>query len=542
MIKFKGELKTKFDDFARTISDVLETDVIITDVNMNVIGSAFQYFSLYQDIKIGSLIAEVFYDERDVLLEHKRDKESCRQCTEYNKCKMESFVGVPIRLDHRAVGVIALILPKDRGKSLFKKIASTVAFMHSMADLIASKITDNQYSRLIEDKNNELKGILDANDTALAYTDFHGNILFANEAFRKLFWITEPLFEKRIQDLFPYKSIQDTFRTSKRDARMVKAAIERNRFYGIINIKPIYEHEQGVSMLFTFRKYSEIQRESVQFTNGSYITFDFLDDICDGDLLRNARQYAQENQDIILVNTDDVEINELVAKAIHNESSRKLNDILIMHSSSIYQDYLCEYLLGEDGLLKNIHEGTIIINYPERMQIYYQECLADVIEDQKVKRKLEPIRIFFCTDKNLEQLCKDGEFSAKLYDTMKNQSLHTERTIHSDVEMFTRYAKSMVNYYYHIYKKTKPALDFSALEYRYLMEMEINELNIKLEMLVRDEEKIRFHQREKDLSSKEYELKKIKELLDEGKTQREICSRLSISRSTLNRRIAKLRK
>ena len=61
MIKFKGELKTKFDDFARTISDVLETDVIITDVNMNVIGSAFQYFSLYQDIKIGSLIAVMSY-------------------------------------------------------------------------------------------------------------------------------------------------------------------------------------------------------------------------------------------------------------------------------------------------------------------------------------------------------------------------------------------------------------------------------------------------------------------------------------------------
>lgn len=32
-------------------------------------------------------------------------------------------------------------------------------------------------------------------------------------------------------------------------------------------------------------------------------------------------------------NTDDGEINELVAKAIHNESSRKLKDLLIMHSS-----------------------------------------------------------------------------------------------------------------------------------------------------------------------------------------------------------------
>lgn len=541
-MKFKGELKTEFDDFARTISDVLETDVIITDADMNVIGSAFQYFSLYQDIKIGSLIAEVFYDNQDVLLEHKRDKESCRQCTEYHNCKMESFVGVPIRLDHRTIGVIALILPKDRGKTLFKKIASTVTFMHSMADLIASKITDSQYSRIIEEKNDELKGILDANDTALVYTDFYGNILFANESFRKLFWITEPLLGKRIQELFPYESIQETFRTSERKTRMMKAAIERNHFYGIINIKPIYEHEHGASMLFTFRKYSEIQKESVQFTNGSYITFDFLEDICDMELLKQARTYARENRNIILVNTDDAEINELVAKAIHNESSRKLKDILIMHSSSIYQDYLCEYLFGEDGLLKNIHDGTIIINYPERMQIYYQERLAEVIENRKKQRDLEPVRIIFCTDQNLEERCQNGLFSQRLYEIMKDQSLKPAHTVHTDRDLFVRYAENMLDYYCRIYKKARLAVAIPPADYERLMGLEINELNIQLEMAVLHDGYVRAAAELPNISSKEYELKKIRELLDAGKTQKEICSRLSISRSTLNRRIAELRK
>lgn len=542
VMKYKGELKTEFDDFARAISDVLETDVIITDADMNVIGSAFQYFSLYQDIKIGSLMAEVFYDNQDVLLEHKRDKESCRQCPEYLVCKMEAFVGVPIRLDHRTIGVIALILPKDRGKALFKKINSTVTFMHSMADLIASKITDSQYSRIIEEKNDELKGILDANDTALVYTDFYGNILFANESFRKLFWITEPLLGKRIQELFPYEAIQETFRTQQRKNRMMKAAIERNHFYGIINIKPIYEHEHGASMLFTFRKYSEIQKESVQFTNGSYITFDFLEDICDMELLKRARTYARENRNIILVNTDDAEINELVAKAIHNESSRKLKDILIMHSSSIYQDYLCEYLFGEDGLLKNIHDGTIIINYPERMQIYYQERLAEVIENRKKQRDLEPVRIIFCTDQNLEERCQAGLFSQRLYDIMQGQSLRPVHTVHTDRELFLRYTENMLDYYCSIYKKSRTAAAIAPADYERLMRMEINELNIQLEMAVLHDGYVHAATELPDISSRAYELKQIRELLDAGKTQKEICSRLSISRSTLNRRIAELRK
>ena len=541
-MKFKGELKTEFDDFARAISDVLETDVIITDADMNVIGSAFQYFSLYQDIKIGSLIAEVFYDNRDVLLEHKREKESCRQCPEYHNCKMESFVGVPIRRDLRTVGVIALILPKDRGKALFKKIGSTVTFMHSMAELIASKIMDSQYSRIIEAKNDELKGILDAHDAALAYTDFYGSILFVNEAFRKLFRITEPVLGTRIQELFPYKAFQETFQKADRKPRMVKATMEQRQCFGIINIKPIYEHRHGTSMLFTFRRYSEIQKESVQFTNGSYITFDFLEDICDTELIYRGRDYARENKNIILVNTDDGEINELLAKAIHNESSRKLKDILIMHSSSIYRDYLCEYLFGEDGLLKNIHDGTIIIHYPERMQIYYQERLAEVIEGRKKQRESEPVRIIFCTDQNLEERCQAGLFSWGLYDAMKDQTLRTGRTIHTDSALFCRYAENMIDYYCRIYKKTKMELNITAADYKQLMKLEINELNIQLEMAVRNNGYVAAKTELQGMSSREYELKTIRELLDAGKTQREICARLSISRSTLNRRIAELRK
>ncbi len=541
-MKFKGELKTEFDDFARAISDVLETDVIITDADMNVIGSAFQYFSLYQDIKIGSLIAEVFYDNRDVLLEHKREKESCRQCPEYHNCKMESFVGVPIRRDLRTVGVIALILPKDRGKALFKKIGSTVTFMHSMAELIASKITDSQYSRIIEAKNDELKGILDAHDAALAYTDFYGSILFVNEAFRKLFRITEPVLGTRIQELFPYKAFQETFQKADRKPRMVKATMEQSQFFGIINIKPLYEHRHGTSMLFTFRRYSEIQKESVQFTNGSYITFDFLGDICDTELIYRGRDYARENKNIILVNTDDGEINELLAKAIHNESSRKLKDILIMHSSSIYRDYLCEYLFGEDGLLKNIHDGTIIIHYPERMQIYYQERLAEVIEGRKKQRESEPVRIIFCTDQNLEERCQAGLFSWGLYDAMKDQTLRTGRTIHTDSALFCRYAENMIDYYCRIYKKTKMELNITAADYKQLMKLEINELNIQLEMAVRNNGYVAAKTELQGMSSREYELKTIRELLEAGKTQREICARLSISRSTLNRRIAELRK
>lgn len=457
-MKFTGALRTEFDHFARAVSDVVQTDVIITDADMNVVGSAFQYFSLYNDIKIGSLIAEVFYENRDVLIEHKRQKKSCRDCAEYSICKMESFVGVPIRMDSRTVGVIALILPRNTGRHLFDKIDSTVMFVRSMADLIASRIMESHTAHIIETKNKELMDILDASDAAMAYTD----------------------------------------------------------------------------------RYGGIQKESLQFANGSYITFDYLRNLCAEETLQEARALGANEGNVILINTDDNEINEMIAKAIHNESDRKLRDILIMHSSGLYQDYLQEYLFGEVGLLSHIHDGTIIINKPERIQILYQDRLAELIESQRNQE--ERARLIFCTDKDLQALSREGRFSERLYRQVARQSLRPERTIHTDAGVFRKYVRFMSGYYCRIYGKERWTQELDANECAALMGMEINALNSCIERAVRENTRlVGDGESTARLTSKEYERSRIAELIKEGRTQREICEMLAISRSTLNRRVAELR-
>ena len=132
--------------------------------------------------------------------------------------------------------------------------------------------------------------------------------------------------------------------------------------------------------------------------------------------------------------------------------------------------------------------------------------------------------------------------SQRLYEIMKDQSLKPVHTVHTDRELFLRYAENMLDYYCRIYKKIRLAVEIPPSDYERLMAMEINELNIQLEMAVLHEGSVRSASELPNISSKEYELKKIRELLDAGRTQKEICSRLSISRSTLNRRIAELRK
>ena len=114
-------------------------------------------------------------------------------------------------------------------------------------------------------------------------------------------------------------------------------------------------------------------------------------------------------------------------------------------------------------------------------------------------------------------------------------------TVHTDRELFLRYTENMLDYYCSIYKRNRTAAAIAPADYERLMRMEINELNIQLEMAVLHDGYVHAAT-ELGHFLRAYELKQIRELLDAGKTQKEICSRLSISRSTLNRRIAELRK
>ncbi len=78
---------------------------------------------------------------------------------------------------------------------------------------------------------------------------------------------------------------------------MMKAAIEWNHFYGIINIKPIYEQEhERLRCCLPSANTARSRRSPVQFTNGSYITFDFLEDICEMELLKSGKKLCRGEQ------------------------------------------------------------------------------------------------------------------------------------------------------------------------------------------------------------------------------------------------------
>ena len=84
-----GRITDFCSNFAVAISDVVNTDVIIIDSKMNIVGSAFRHFSLYNDIKIGSLVADVIVNNHNVIIEDKAKVKMINGKTNQNKSRQE---------------------------------------------------------------------------------------------------------------------------------------------------------------------------------------------------------------------------------------------------------------------------------------------------------------------------------------------------------------------------------------------------------------------------------------------------------------------
>jgi len=124
---------------------------------------------------------------------------------------------------------------------------------------------------------------------------------------------------------------------------------------------------------------------------------------------------------------------ELIAKAIHYNSSRKRNKLLVQNCGALPDGLLESELFGhrkgsftgavEDkkGLFEEAHGGTVFLDEISETSPAMQVRLLRVLQEGEVKRVGESdnrqvdVRIIAATNKDLEQQVKEGNFREDLY-------------------------------------------------------------------------------------------------------------------------------
>lgn len=530
-------IKSFVDNFAIVISDVLDTDVIIVDEDMDIIGKSLKYFSLYNDIKIGSLIARVISANERLYIKDKAEINTCRKCKEYKICKMKGFIGVPIRFENRVLGVLALILQKSKVNKLFTKLDSTIFFMENMAELIGIRINEINEKKSLDDKMKRVEAILDFTNDALVYTDKYANIILSNKAFKKLFdkdnsMVSKPRNLKEI-----YKDILDLYARDKK-IKNIKLSLTYNEslFRGFLSVEPV---NFGIDEKFYICKFEEklqFSNKEISTLNGSLVTFPWLSKYIKDEILDEAKLLSKKDTDILIYNKNNT-ISELLAKAIANYSDRHLEDIKVVYMQNIYRDLLDEFFMGEDGILNIIKKGTLIIVLPEYISLHIQDKLADVLAKNE-----ERARVIFCTSSNIYDLKQKSLFSNKLYSYIKNIAFIDIDNIYYDYNLFYSFVRSSINYYSKIYNRLDYSYDEKDIEYLWEKKESytLSDLEIYIESMVKSNNNLISNLpsivSNKNLSISEIEKNYLLDLIKQGKTKKEICEIMGISRSTFYRK------
>ena len=530
-------IKSFVDNFAIVISDVLDTDVIIVDEDMDIIGKSLKYFSLYNDIKIGSLIARVISANERLYIKDKAEINTCRKCKEYKICKMKGFIGVPIRFENRVLGVLALILQKSKVNKLFTKLDSTIFFMENMAELIGIRINEINEKKSLNDKMKRIEAILDFTNDALVYTDKYANIILSNRAFNKLFdkdnsMVSKPRNLKEI-----YKDIPDLYARDKK-IKNIKLSLTYNEslFRGFLSVEPVNFGFNEKFYICKFEEKLQFSNKEISTLNGSLVTFPWLSKYIKDEILDEAKLLSKKDTDILIYNKDNT-ISELLAKAIANYSARHLEDIKVVYMQNIYRDLLDEFFMGEDGILNIIKKGTLIIVLPEYISLHIQDKLADVLAKNE-----ERARVIFCTSSNIYDLKQKSLVSNKLYSYIKNIAFIDIDNIYYDYNLFYSFVRSSINYYSKIYNRLDYSYDEKDIEYLWEKKESytLSDLEIYIESMIKSNNDLISNLpsivSNKNLSISEIEKNYLLDLIKQGKTKKEICEIMGISRSTFYRK------
>lgn len=121
---------------------------------------------------------------------------------------------------------------------------------------------------------------------------------------------------------------------------------------------------------------------------------------------------------------------ELVAKAIHENSVRKSNPFLTITCGTRSEGLLDEELFGSSGAFHKSEHGSIFLDEIDEISSALQIKLLRVLQENEYKPvgsnnfvSLD-VRIIAATDRNLEQMVRDGKFREDLYYRLKVIEIH----------------------------------------------------------------------------------------------------------------------
>ncbi|WZL74460.1 sigma 54-interacting transcriptional regulator [Clostridiaceae bacterium 35-E11] len=425
---------------AEAIASVINVDVTIVDHYLYRIAATGRYKNdIGAKVSENSVFGFTLKRGKSFIIENPRKHEACLKCEDKLSCKEHAEVSCPIKINDQTIGVIGLIAFEEKQKhAMMDNQTNLMAFLHRMAELIASKLLEQEKTDRIKLLARELEIVLDSVDTGIIAVDDNGDFLHYNIKAVQLFQIDEKkAATMNIKELLLNLNINTLMK--KNVAIKNKAFTYKKNTYhfrGIFNANPIVIGDKNVGMVFTFSNISEMLNVVNDIATGTIATS--LDHIIGNSteikkVKENAAKAAKTTS-TVLIQGESGTGKELFARAIHFHSNRSKGPFIPINCAAIPEQLLESELFGYEegaftgskrggktGKFELANKGTLFLDEIGDMPIHLQTKLLRVLQEYMIEKvggkDLIPIdvRIIAATHQNLEQKVLEGEFREDLF-------------------------------------------------------------------------------------------------------------------------------
>jgi len=218
--------------------------------------------------------------------------------------------------------------------------------------------------------------------------------------------------------------------------REVHVETKKNRVQMILRALPIDSEEGVKSIGVTLRPLDEIGRivHRLSLQDAGYTIDDILGVSESISQIRERAKAVAESKSTVLIRGESGTGKEMLARSIHNLSSRQQGMFMAINCTAIPEALLESELFGYEegaftgarkggkiGKFELANKGTLFLDEIGDMPLFLQAKILRVLQERQVERigGIAPIpvdvRVIAATHRNLEQMMAKGEFRQDLY-------------------------------------------------------------------------------------------------------------------------------
>lgn len=447
------QLQPTIQKFTKMLSSVLQLDAEVVDANLIRIAGTGPYSRcLGERPHSGSRIFNhILHTHKEQAVVTSQIDPLCEGCSNKADCRETAFLGVPIMIEDKCIGVLSVVAFNEDSRNRIKNNVTLFSdYIRHISQIFVSKVLEGKKEKNAYQMDKVLMSLIEHMDQGVLVINKENNVIFGNDpALRNLNISHNELISSKV----------NITTLVNHDAK-IKGHHQHIIDYGNNQELVIGQfHDINGYQLFLMaynQPHTTFSVNAATPTTGTNI----IGNSKRINQLKTLITRISKSPSSVLISGESGTGKDVFAHAIHDLSERANQPFIAINCAAIPEQLLESELFGYEkgaftgantkgsiGLIQAANKGTLFLDEIGDMSLKLQAKLLRVLEDRKVmpigSNKALPvnIRVISATNRDFNEMIATNQFREDLYYRLNVIPIHlpplSERE--NDVELFIRH-------------------------------------------------------------------------------------------------------